>query len=267
MLPQNTKPLATQRPSQNAGCMGVTGRHSQDNVQRKWRRPGLQLVFSSSARHGRMQERLGPDTDLSTDELFRRVLEDLRTDDDERLGALVALHERPTRQVIDRCIGLCKSSDPYERTVGLRILRELGHPYVDRGEFWAPLERMVIDLVVSDESPDVVRWAISCLGYQATSAEAFVAVLSRAEDTYSQIRFAVAAALPGLMREGPPNQPGIAALLGLAEDADADVRSYAIMGLVDDLNLASMIAPTLRAHLSDPDEQIAAYCQQALNGT
>lgn len=224
-------------------------------------------MSSSSARHGPVLERLGPETDLSTEELFRRVLEDLRTDDEEQLGALVALHERPTRQVIDRCIGLCKSRDPYERTVGLRVLRELGHPYVDREELWAPLERMVIDIVMSDESPEVVRWAISCLGYQAASTEASVAVLSRAEDTDWQIRFAVAAALPGLIREGPPDQPGIAALLGLAEDADPDVRSYAIMGLVGDLNLASMIEPTLRAHLSDPDEQIAAYCRQALNGT
>lgn len=67
--------------------------------------------------------------------------------------------------------------------------------------------------------------------------------------------------------EDLPDQRVVETLLVLAEDADADVRSYAIMGLAGDLNLASTIEPTLRPHLSDPDEQIRTYCQQALDGT
>lgn len=144
-----------------------------------------------------MRDVLWAETDLGTDELFRRVLEDLRVDNVDLHGTLVALHERPTRQVIDRCVGLCLSTDPYERTVGLRVLRELGHPYVDGEQLWAPLEPLVVELAASDESAEVVRWAISCLGYQAESTEALVAVLDRAENADWRVRLAVAAALPG----------------------------------------------------------------------
>ena len=231
-------------------------------LRRQW---DLSIRSSSSARHDLMQDRLRPETDLSTEELFGRVLEDLRSDDDEDLSALVALHERPTQRVIARSVELCKSRNSYERTVGLRVLRELGHPYVDREKLWAPLEQMVIDLVMSDESPEVVRWAISCLGYQAASTDAFDAVIRRADDPDWHVRFAVAAALPSLMTEDASNPRGIGALLALTDDAHPDIRSYAIMGLVGDLNLANEIEPTLRTHLTDPDEQIADYCRQALS--
>lgn len=87
------------------------------------------------------REVLIPEADLSTEELFERVLRDFRFDDDDHLSALVALHERPTRKVVDRCVALCSSDDPYERTVGLRILRELDHPYTDGERRWASSSR------------------------------------------------------------------------------------------------------------------------------
>lgn len=50
---------------------------------------------------------LPPEDDLSTEELFERVLNDLRDEKVERLGAHVALHGRPTQEVIDRSLALC----------------------------------------------------------------------------------------------------------------------------------------------------------------
>jgi HEAT repeat protein len=210
---------------------------------------------------------LRPETNLSTDELFDRALADLRIDDDNHLGALVALHERPTRQVVDRCLALCASEDPYEQVVGLRVLRELRHPYVDDDLLWPPIEPIVIDLADSGQTADVIRWAISCLGYKAESPQALDAVLRRTDHPDWTVRFAVAAALPSLTDDSRPDQQVVDALLSLAEDTEANVRSYAIMGLAGDLGLASTIASTLRTHVTDSDEQIRNYCRQALDET
>ncbi|QXC61070.1 HEAT repeat domain-containing protein [Aquihabitans sp. G128] len=150
--------------------------------------------------------------------------------------------------------------------MGLRILRELGHPYVDGDGLWAPIEPLVVQLALSDDVAEVVRWAISCLGCQAESPTALAAVLRRVDHDDGGVRFAVAAALPHLTSSGEPDGHVVQALLALADDEAADVRSYAIMGLAGDLGLAGSIEPQLRAHLADPDEQIRTYCQGVLDG-
>lgn len=213
-----------------------------------------------------MRDALDPDHDLGTEELFEQVLEDLRHDDERRLGPLVALHGRPTRRVIDRSHDLCRSDDPYERCVGLRILRELRHTEVDSDKIWAPVEPTVIALARNDPVPEVRRWAISCLGYQSDGGEALEAVLSQAEHEHCIVRFSVASALPHLVGLAQPDERVVTTLIALAEDSDADVRSYALMGLVGDLGLLDEIRSLLEAHLTDPDDQIRSYCQRALDG-
>lgn len=213
-----------------------------------------------------MRDSLSPEHDLSTEELFERVLEDLRHDDDRRLDPLVALHGRPTRQVIDRSHDLCSSADPYERSVGLRILRELRHAEVDSDKLWAPVEPTVIALARNELDPEVRYWAISCLGKQSDGGDALEAVLSQADHDHHRVRFGVAAALPYLVDPASPDERSVATLIGLAEDPDGNVRSYAIMGLVGDFGLVDEIRPLLDAHLTDPDEQIRRYCRDALDG-
>jgi HEAT repeat protein len=204
-----------------------------------------------------------PEFDLSTDELFSRVIDDLRLDDNTRLGALVALHARPTRKVVDRCVELCTSGDPYYRVVGLRVLRELRAPSTNPDVVWLPLEPMVLGLV-ADDQPEVVAWAVSCLGYQANSPDALAAVLGCADHPDPSIRFAVAAALPHMIDRAEPDHRAIATLMALGGDSDSDVRSYALMGLSDDLDSTPEIRRLLEAHLDDPDEQIRRHLRQAL---
>lgn len=213
-----------------------------------------------------MRDALAPENDLSTEELFDRVLEDLRHDDDRRLGALAALHGRPTHQVTDRSHDLCSSEDPYERRVGLQILRELRHTEVDDEKSWPPVEPTVIGLARDESDPEVRYRAISCLGYRSKGGEALEAVLSQAEHDHHRVRFGVAAALPHLVDLASPDERVVSALTGLADDPDGNVRSYAIMGLVGDFGLIDEIRPLLEEHLTDPDEQIRRYCREALDG-
>lgn len=207
---------------------------------------------------------MSPENDLSTDELFATVLEDLRQDDDSRLSALVALHGRPAAAVVDRSLLLCASTDAYERTVGLRVLRELRHQTISQQLHWDPIEPVVIRLANDDDDPDVVRCAISCLGYQARGHSALSAVVDRATDPNASVRLAAADALPGLIASTGYNPRSVEVLAKLTADDDPDVRSYALMGLVDELGLADDWQGVVRARLNDTDEQIRRVASEAL---
>lgn len=212
-----------------------------------------------------MRDVLSADTDRSTDELFVRVL-DTRLDDDGVLSALVALHGRPTQKVVDRSLALCASAVSAERCIGLRVLRELEHPHTDGARRWEGIEPTVLRLALTDDDPDVVGWAISCLGYQAEGPEALAAVLGHADHEDDNVRFRVAAALPFLAGEPKPHPAAVEALKRLADDPDPTVRSYALMGLIGDLGLLDEIRSIVQAHLADADDQIRDYCRTALNG-
>lgn len=54
------------------------------------------------------------------------------------------------------------------------------------------------------------------------------------------------------------------ALIKLTRDDDADVRSYALMGLVDDLGLAQDLREVVEARLADTDDQIRRVAREAL---
>lgn len=208
---------------------------------------------------------LESDHDLSTDDLFARLITDLRSDDDDHLGALVALHNRPTQLVFDRSIELCCSEEPFDRMVGLRVLREVKHQTVDRRLMWDRAAGQVIKIVREDKEPGVVACAISCFAYQPGGEAALHAALARADDTDSTIRLAVADALPNLISDTDGSAVGVQALVKLTKDDDADVRSYALMGLVNDLGYADRERSAVEARLLDVDEQIRRVAREALD--
>jgi hypothetical protein len=206
------------------------------------------------------------ESDLSTDDLFALVLDD-QLDEGSLLAPLVALHNRPTREVVQRSLALCRSVHPGQRIIGLRVLRELSHPLVDRKLLWEPIEPMVIQLAADETDPDVLQWAVSCLGYQPGGAEALSAVLAHVDHEDHNVRFAVVASLPALVDPAAPADEAVTALIRLTDDPDADVRSYAFMGLHGDLGLAT--APAVRSaferHRTDPDPQIRRYVHGVLD--
>ena len=115
-------------------------------------------------------------------------------------------------------------------------------------------------------TPNVITWAISCLGYQAKGAEALAAVLTRMDHDDENVRFAVAAALPHLAGGPVPDPAAAEALTRLTDDPDPEVRSYALMGLIGDLGLLDEIRPIVQGHLLDPDDQVRDYSCRALDG-
>ena len=112
-----------------------------------------------------------------------------------------------------------------------------------------------------------MQWAISCLGYQSSAQHALSAVLAHVDHVDCRVRFAVAAAIPGLIDPDSLDSSPVDALVRLTEDDDADVRSYALMGVVDDLGLTDTRREVVEARLADTDAQIRRVAREALGGS
>jgi len=191
----------------------------------------------------------GPAHDLSTDELLAAVVLDLtaqRGDDEPPLDHLVTLHERPTRLVYERAAGLARSHDEALQVVGLQILRELGP--------------------VAATSPEVIKWAISALGYHQAQQSLDLVVGFRGHPD-PRVRFAVAAALPSLVDPSTVPNEVVEAFEDLMVDPDADVRYYAAVGAIEELELRQRLSSeTLATAAEDSDEQVARFVRDAMRG-
>nr|WSX53692.1 hypothetical protein OG409_35100 [Streptomyces sp. NBC_00974] len=169
----------------------------------------------------------------TTDELFAGALGELGAlgGDDDAVPFLLALHRRPTREVFDRAARLLACEEPLERELGARVLRELG-PY--DGEGLRPFAAETIDVVLAEMGDEPDPWVLGCmisvLGYHH-ARRALDLVLGYGGHAAQPVRFAVAAALPGLADPGRTEARVLDGLLRLAEDDHEAVRWYALYAL------------------------------------
>ncbi|MER5727182.1 hypothetical protein ABT084_02300 [Streptomyces sp. NPDC002138] len=205
-------------------------------------------------------EEAGAVTGLDLDELFAGALAEVEADDDDApVPCLVALHERPTREVFERAARLLAHDEPAERALGAQVLRELGRPDDDgRRPFTTETVAVVLAELPSEPDPWVLGWMISVLGYHG-AVETLDLVLGHRSHAAQPVRFAVAAALPCLADFDRTQGAVIEALLALAEDTDAHVRWYAQFalfhetdGVTDGDRVAWATALTTRA---DPERR------------
>jgi hypothetical protein len=189
--------------------------------------------------------------------LARREIED---DDysDAPKPSLLALHQRPTREVFDRAAALVCDSDATHRKLGARILRELGDEQADgRRPFSHETVALMRARLRDETDPAVVRWIVSTLGYHR-GQEALSEVVALAGHPDDRVRFHVAAALPGLVNLDHVEAEAADALIGLCHDDDAETRYYALYAVTREIGGLNVQEVTrLVAQLvNDPDEQI-----------
>ncbi|AWZ07249.1 hypothetical protein DRB96_24795 [Streptomyces sp. ICC1] len=169
----------------------------------------------------------------TADELFAGAFREIAADADA-VPCLIALHGRPTREVFERAARLLACEDPVERELGARVLRELG-PYDAEGR--RPFHTETVDVVVAEmgdePDPGVLGWMISVLGYHR-ARRALDLVLDLQSHPAQPVRFAVAAALPGLADPERTERRVLEALLRLAEDDSGAVRWYALYALFNE---------------------------------
>ena len=181
----------------------------------------------------------------------------------DRVPHLVALHERPTREVFAAAVRLLSLDDAVERELGVRILRELGRQdEAGRRPFTAEAVPLLVERLSRENDPGVLRWVISALGFNRAK-EALGEVLRFTGHPDWRIRFHVAAALPGLVNPERIEPDAVEALQQLCRDDEADTRYYALYALVDEVagTDPARIAQSVTALLDDPDEQIRALAR------
>ncbi|MEU3462908.1 HEAT repeat domain-containing protein [Streptomyces sp. NPDC006733] len=170
-----------------------------------------------------------------TDELFAGAFAEVAAaDEDAAAPCLVALHDRPTREVFDRAADLLVREDPVERELGARILRELGR---GDSEGCRPFTAETVEIVEAEmgDEPDpwVLGWMISVLGYHH-ARRTLGRVLGHHAHPAQPVRFAVAAALPGLADPERTEPEVLDTLLRLAADDSDAVRWYALYALFNE---------------------------------
>ncbi|MBM2616887.1 HEAT repeat domain-containing protein [Actinoplanes sp. LDG1-06] len=158
---------------------------------------------------------------------------------------------------------MLKSSDPTDRQLAARVLRELGpENETNRRPFAQEAIPLLRAQLATESDARVLSWLISALAYN-TATDALNDVLAFANHPDTRVRFHVAAALSSLMNPAHPEPAAVEALQSLCQDDDADTRYYALYALVEEFtDLPShQVSTTLAALSTDPDPQIRELAQ------
>jgi HEAT repeat protein len=184
-----------------------------------------------------------------TDELISFALSHPPGDepDDPYWEAVVALHERGTREVFDAATRLLTSPCPTERVLGVDIHAQLG--YRQDKPFAAESVKLLTWLLETEEDPNVIHAALIAFGH-LNREECIPTAVRFADHPDPDIRYGVAFGLAGLEDDRAVN-----ALIRLTNDTDVTVRDWATFDLASQTDWDT---PELRAALwarvTDPDD-------------
>lgn len=171
-------------------------------------------------------------------------------DEDPYWDAIVALHWRGTREVLDRAAGLCRSPCAVERRVGADILGQLGVP-----ERAFPEEglRILLAMLEDEQDPAVLRAILVALSHYRRHEAILPALRFRRHDD-PEVRFAVVFALMG-----HEESQALDALAELTRDPDAHVRDWATFALGTQVEADTPgLREALVERLADPDDDTRA---------
>lgn len=164
----------------------------------------------------------------STEELIRLAL-DRKTDDYDEVGwdAVVTLHYRATREVLETAKKLLMSQIANERALGADILGQLGVP--ERAFPEESVTALLGNLKVERE-PDVLCSVGTALGHH-TDSRAIEPLCKLRNHPDDRARFGVVIGLLAC-----ENDLAIQTMMELSRDKDRDVRNWATFGLGSQIN-------------------------------
>jgi HEAT repeat protein len=185
--------------------------------------------------------------------LLRRAAACADYEADDRWDIVRDLHRRTDRPTFDAVCALGRLDGIGERVLSLDILGQIGVP-ANR-----PFLGDTLPLVIGacdDNRPAVLVSAITALGHLA-DPRGLPAVCRHVAHPAAEVRFAVAAALPGIAGD-PPSSQAVEALIRLSADPDADTRDWATFGLGSQLDEdTEPIREALAGRLEDEDGDTA----------
>ena len=194
------------------------------------------------------------DPNASTDELISFALSHTSggPDDDEGPSlywqAVVALHERGTREVFDAATRLLTSPCASERELGVNVHAQLG--FRQEKPFAAESVQLLVELLDTEGDLNVVYAALIAFGHLHLP-ESVPTLIRFATHPDSHIRYGVAY---GLGIAGSEDKRAIRTLIALTNDPEARVRDWATFALGTQTEWDSPeLRAALRARLTDPD--------------
>ena len=155
-----------------------------------------------------------------TEELVTLAL--TTTDEDLRWDAVVALHFRGDREVLDASERLCTGSTAAERILGADILGQMGVP---ERSFPKQSVTLLLSLLGEEQPPNVLSAASTALG-RHDDPRKIEPLLSLTNHPSAQVRLGV---VYGLSECDDPRV--ISAFIELSRDWEPEVRDWATFGL------------------------------------
>jgi hypothetical protein len=147
---------------------------------------------------------------------------------------------------------LAESPDPVDRAIACDLLGAVcnGHDYTHR-----PVAEALVDIAKHETDPQVLRSLAAAL-HHASDPVALSTLVALAGHANSTIRLEVAIALPANLAESA-NDNGVAALMALGADPDAEVRNWATFGVARCLDAdGTDIRTALWDRVTDPDGDV-----------
>lgn len=188
-------------------------------------------------------------------ELIEAALAAEEREDDIANDALVVLHVRGTREVLDATLAQCVSDDPKRRALAATILGQLGTP--DR-TFPEECRSALLDLVRRERETAVLAAAVFALGHRGEPCDAPELIALRHHPS-DRIRRGVAFALQGAISE-----IGVQTLLELMEDPYDPARDWATTSIG---MTVALDGPAIRAALLQRAEDVDEITRgEALHG-
>ena len=183
------------------------------------------------------------DDPRTVDELMTAVM--CEPDEDLYWDAVMALHWRGTREILDRAIRLCESFCAFERRVGADILGQLGVP---ERNFPEEGLRTLLRMLETEQDPGALRAILTALSHQRRPEAIWPASRFR-DHSDPDVRFGVVFVLMGL-----EDRLALETLAALTRDPDADVRDWATFALGTQVEADTPeLREALVARLADED--------------
>jgi len=185
-----------------------------------------------------------PENDArSIDDLFNVALSE--PDEDVAWDAVMTLHHRGSREVLDRAAALARSDCPLERRVGAEVLAQLGcpgRPYSDE------VKAILLPRLEFETDAAALAAVISALAHQ-DGTDGRRASLRFLRHPDADVRYSIVHALSTLTEPW-----AVAGLIELSRDSDPKVRDWSTFGLGSMIEVDKPeIRAALKARLNDED--------------
>ncbi|WP_433431112.1 ankyrin repeat domain-containing protein [Nonomuraea sp. CA-141351] len=196
------------------------------------------------------------------DQLVARAVAHRDVDEDAETWWIVAdsLGKRADEETYEALSRLCASEDAREREFGVDAIAQFGFaegekPYLERT---LPLLQK---MVTTEGNPQVLRSVLAALGHQG-DPRALPQVLDIIERPGHKRTMTDAIALADVLP--PDHEEGLALLIAMTEEEDAEVRDWATAGLAGLSADTPRIREALAARLADSDLRTVAEATRGL---